>query len=226
MARLCPRMSGRIPSPGGLFITLEGPDGAGKSVQAGVLAERLVAAGQQVLLTREPGGTALGERIRALLLDVGGERRDPLVDALLFNAARRHLVEQVVRPSLADGVTVVCDRFADSTLAYQGYGGGAPHQALEMLADVATGGLLPHRTLLLDIPVEQALRRRRGGEATQLTRFELADEHGLAFHERVRQGFLELAQREPERWRVVDASLAPAEVSTQVWDAVRDLLSA
>lgn len=210
----------------GTFITLEGPDGAGKSMQAGVLAERLVAAGRKVLLTREPGGTALGERIRQLLLDVEGGARDPLVDALLFSAARRQLVGDVLRPALSDGVTAVCDRFFDSTIAYQGYGGGAPLAALTTLADLATGGLRPDRTVLLDLPVEAGLRRRRGGDAAQLTRFEVGDEHGLAFHDRVRQGFLALAEQEPARWRVVDASLAPADVSEKVWEAVIDLMTA
>jgi dTMP kinase len=208
----------------GLFITLEGADGAGKSIQAGVLAERLVAAGRRVLLTREPGGTALGERIRQLLLDGDAGSRDPLADALLFNAARRQLVAEVLEPALADGLTVVCDRFADSTLAYQGYGGGVPIDTLRSLAELSTGGLRPDRTVLLDLPVEVGLSRRQVGDAAQLTRFELGDEHGLAFHERVRKGFLALAGAEPERWRVIDASLAPVQVSQLVWESVLDLV--
>jgi len=214
-----------VTDPGrGLFLTLEGPDGAGKSVQAAVLAERLTASGRSVLLTREPGGTPLGERIRALLLDVETGERDALAEAMLFNAARRQLVMDVIRPALDGGAVVVCDRFADSTLCYQGYGGGAPLDELRRLAEMATGGLVPDRTVLLDVAAEVGLARRRGGDAAQLTRFEVGDTHDLAFHERVREGFRRMAQEDPERWRVVDATVGPAEVSELVWQAVRDLL--
>jgi dTMP kinase len=209
----------------GLLITLEGPDGAGKSVQAGQLAERLVASGRHVLLTREPGGTPLGERIRQVLLDVDAGARDPLADAMLFNAARRQLVADVLRPALADGLVVICDRFTDSTLAYQGYGAGAPLDALATLADLSTDGLRPDRTVLLDLPVEAGLARRRGGDAAQLTRFELDAQHDRAFHERVRRGFLELAADEADRWRIVDASRDPAAVGADVWAAVMDLFT-
>jgi dTMP kinase len=208
----------------GLFITLEGPDGAGKSVQAGLLAERLTRAGLRVAQAREPGGTPLGERIRELLLNVDAGARDPLGDAFLFNAARRQLLTDVLRPALAAGVTVVCDRFADSTLAYQGYGAGAPLDALAALAELATEGLRPDRTILLDLPVEAGLARRHGGDAAELTRFELDAQHDHAFHERVRQGFLELAAADPQRWRVVDAAAQPALVGEQIWQAVADLL--
>ncbi|CAN5687300.1 dTMP kinase [soil metagenome] len=209
----------------GLLITLEGPDGAGKSIQASLLAERLVAAGARVALTREPGGTALGERIRELLLDVDAGPRDPLADAMLFNAARRQLVADVLRPALADGLVVICDRFTDSTLAYQGYGAGAPLDTLAALAALSTDGLRPDRTVLLDLPAEVGLARRRGGDAAQLTRFELDAQHDRRFHERVRHGFLELAGDEPDRWRVVDASRDPAAVSADVWAAVMDLFA-
>jgi dTMP kinase len=213
-----------VGSEQGLFLTLEGPDGAGKSVQAAVLAERLAATGRSVLLTREPGGTPLGERVRALLLDSQLGPREPLSDALLFNACRRQLVADVLRPALDGGALVVCDRFADSTLAYQGYGGGAPLAELRRLAEIATGGLVPDRTVLLDLSAKAGLARRQGGDAAQLTRFEVGEGHDAAFHERVRTGFLEMAGEEPLRWRVVDASLDAAEVSARVWDAVSDLL--
>ena len=208
-----------------MFITLEGPDGGGKSLQAATLAERLRAAGRPVVVTREPGGTPLGERIREVVLAVSGERRDPLSDALLFNAARRELVSKVIAPALADGALIVCDRYADSTLAYQGYGAGAPLDALAALAEVSTGGLVPARTVLFDLPVEVGLARRHGGDAEGLTRFELAAEHDRAYHERVRRGFLELARGDAVRWRVVDASADPARVAEQVWSAVVDLLA-
>jgi dTMP kinase len=148
---------------------------------------------------------------------------DALTDALLFNAARRQLVRDVLAPALAGGGIVICDRFADSTLAYQGYGSGASLSALRALAEVATDGLRPTRTVLLDLPAEIGLARRFGGSADQLTRFETSDAFDRAFHERVRAGYLELAAQEPDRWRVVDASLAPDEVASRVWEQVRDL---
>jgi dTMP kinase len=206
----------------GVFITLEGPDGAGKSSQQAYLAERLTEAGETVTVTREPGGTQLGERVRAVLLD-SSAAHDPLSDALLFNAARHQLVEDVIAPALSDGGVVLSDRFADSTLAYQGYGGGAPLDTLKVLAEIATDGLLPTRTVLLDLPVEDGLARRQGGPAAELTRFETSAAHDRAFHERVRAGYLELATAEPARWRIVDASRPPEEVAEMVWGAVRDL---
>lgn len=209
----------------GFFITLEGPDGAGKSQQAAVLAERLTAAGQPVVLTREPGGTPLGELIRTVVLGVSADQRDPLSDALLFNAARRQLVADVIEPALVDGAIVVCDRYADSTLAYQGYGGAAPLEGLAALAVVATGGLVPDRTVLLDLPVEVGLARRHEGDAARLTRFEVGAGHDRAFHERVRGGFLELSRQSP-RWRVVDAAAEPARVAEAIWSAVVDLVRA
>jgi len=186
--------------PRGRLITLEGPEGAGKTVLGQRLATALVARGLSVVLTREPGGTRLGERLRAVLLEDAG-RIDPRADALLFNAARAQLVAEILRPALAAGQVVVCARFADSTLAYQGYGEGLPIGELRRLAEVATGGLVPDRTFLLDIDPAIGLRRKTAGEQT---RFEASFD--LAFHQRVRDGFLELAAHEPERFRVVDAS--------------------
>lgn len=195
----------RLASGPGVFITLEGPDGAGKSSQATLLADRLRMAGLTVVLTREPGGTALGERIRDVVLardaraelavpggaepDAGpANDRDPWADALLFNAARRQLVSEVIRPALAAGAVVVCDRFADSTLAYQGYGAGLSIEALRGLALLATDGLIPRRTVLLDVPPDHGLARRAEGPGAELTRFELAARHDVAFHERVLRG--------------------------------------
>ena len=201
------------------FITLEGPDGAGKSSQLERLAARV---GGELVVTREPGGTAVGEGIRELLLR--GASRDPLTDALLFNAARRQLVAQVIRPALERGAVVICDRFADSTLAYQGYGAGVPLDRLRALADLATDRLTPDRTILFDLTPEAGLRRRAEGAQSEVTRFESADEHDLAFHHRVRDGYLELAAAEPERWRVLDADRPPDEVAASAWEALRDLL--
>ncbi len=208
----------------GVFITLEGPDGAGKSTQARLLADALRSRGIDVLLTREPGGTAIGERIRGLLLDPAGSARDPLADALLFNAARRVLVASVIQPALRAGSTVVCDRYTDSTLAYQGYGAGVPLLALRAIADISTDALTPDRTVLLDVPAAHGLGRRATGPAADMTRFEVDDEHGLGFHERVREGFLALAAEDPGRWRVVDATREPDDVARSVYEAVGDLL--
>jgi dTMP kinase len=201
----------------GRFITIEGPDGGGKTTQAEALAARLSAAGESVHLTREPGGTWLGERIREVLLGrtETGTPTDPLTDALLFNAARRQLVGEVIRPALASGTTVICARFADSTLAYQGYGAGIPLESLRTLADVATDGLSPDLTILLDLPVEAGLARKAPDD---VTRFEA--EFDLDFHRRVRDGFLALARAEPDRFLVVDATASVAAVTAAIATAV------
>lgn len=187
----------------GKFITLEGPEGAGKTVLARRLAEALEGRGHSVRLTREPGGTQLGERVRALLLErsAGDLAIDARADALLFNAARAQLVAEVIRPALEAGDVVLCARFADSTLAYQGYGAGLPIDQLRAIADVATGGLAPDLTVLLDVDPEVGLRRKTPGARN---RFEASFD--LDFHRRVRAGFLELAAQEPGRWRVIDSS--------------------
>jgi dTMP kinase len=208
-----------------LFVTFEGPDGAGKSLQARLLVERLAGLGREVVVTREPGGTELGERVREILLEASAAGHDALSDAFLFNAARAQLVERVIKPALDRDAVVVCDRFADSTIAYQGYGGGLDLDDLRRLAAISTGGLVPDRTVLLDLPVAIGLGRRRGGQAAELTRFETSPGHDHQFHERVRAGFLDLAAQEPDRWRVVDATASPADVSEAVWVAVADLLS-
>jgi dTMP kinase len=184
----------------GLFVTLEGPEGSGKTVVARRLAAELERRGQRAVLTREPGGTRLGEQVRELLLGRLDLGIDPRADALLFNAARAQLVAEVVRPALEDGSVVLCARFADSTLAYQGYGAGLPIEELRTLARVATGGLEPDLTILLDVDPEIGIQRKAAGSRN---RFESID---LDFHRRVRAGFLELAAGEPRRWRVVDSS--------------------
>jgi dTMP kinase len=184
-----------------LFITLEGPDGGGKSTQASLLVEYLQAHGVQVQLTREPGGTAIGDQIRRTLMDLGNTGMHPRTEILLFSASRAQIVHQVIRPHLEAGGVVVCDRFADSTLAYQGYGHGLDLTALRIITAFATGGLKPDLTLLLDLPAEDGLQRReRGGHWNRL------DAYDLEFHKRVRQGYFELAAAEPGRWSTVDAS--------------------
>lgn len=201
------------PSPRGWFITVEGPDGAGKTTQIERLAAHLRTRDVDVVLTREPGGTWLGEQLRNVLLARTGSAAptDALTDAFLFNAARRQLVSQVIEPALLAGRTVLCARFADSTLAYQGYGGGVPLERLRALEAVATDGLRPDLTILLDLPVEAGLTRKAPGD---VNRFEA--EFDLAFHRRVRQGFLALAVAESTRFAVVDASRSLDEVATAV----------
>jgi dTMP kinase len=188
------------PSPAGLFVTVEGPEGAGKTTQAARLARFVEGRGRTVTLVREPGGTELGERLRAILL----ERRSagailPRADALLFNASRAQLVDEVIRPALGRGEIVIATRYTDSTLAYQGYGLGLPLDQLRDVERFATGGLVPRRTVLLDVTVDVGLARKGIRERT---RFESA--YDRAFHERVRTGFLALARLEPDRIRVVD----------------------
>lgn len=207
----------------GRFITLEGPEGAGKTVLAERLAEALEGQGRVVLTTREPGGTRLGERLRAILLDDGSGGQPsalvPSADALLFNAARAQLVAEVVRPALERGEDVVCARFADSTLAYQGYGAGLPLDELRAIQAVATGGLAPDLTILLDVSPEIGLARKSDESRN---RFESAFD--LAFHERVRAGFLELARQEPERFRVIDAARPIDIVAPEVIEAASSIL--
>jgi dTMP kinase len=225
------RLSGRSGSPGrlrytpavtshdarqrGWFVTLEGPDGAGKTTQARRLRDQAVEAGFEVVLTREPGGTPVGEQIRDLLLDSdrhrGITRLDARTDALLFNAARRQLVAEVIRPAIDRATLVISTRFADSTLAYQGYGGRLPLDELRAMEHFATDGLKPDLTVLLDVPVEVGLARKSGAE---VNRFE--SDYDVEFHRRVRDGFLALAADEPDRFVVVDASQSPDEVAAAV----------
>jgi dTMP kinase len=203
------------PRQRGWFVTLEGPDGAGKTTQAERLRDRALDAGIEVVLTREPGGTPVGERIRELLLDRdrhrGVGRLDARTDALLFNAARRQLVSEVIRPAIDRAALVISTRFADSTLAYQGHGGRLPIDELRALERFATDGLKPDLTLLLDVPVEVGLARKSGAE---VNRFE--SDFDVDFHRRVRDGFLALAADEPDRIVVIDASLPPDVVAAAI----------
>ena len=205
----------------GWFITIEGPEVAGKTTQAATLATHLFDLGFDVHLTREPGGTWLGERLREILLARTDPmaRTDPLTEAFLFNAARRQLVTEVVRPSLDAGRTILCARFADSTLAYQGFGAGVPLERLRALEAAATDGLKPDLTILLDLAVEDGLVRKAPGD---VTRFEA--EFDLDFHRRVRDGFLALAAAEPGRFTVVDANHPMVAVALAVAAAVDRLV--
>lgn len=202
----------------GLFITFEGGEGSGKSTQLRLLANHLRAQGRLVLETREPGGSALAEKIRALLLAPDRGPADCVTEALLFAAARRDHVQQTIRPALAAGHFVLCDRFSDSTMAYQGAGRGGPQPALEAIDRAATEGLRPDVTILLDLSADVGLARakaRRGAEAADP--FEKADH---AFHNRVRNAFLARAAAEPERFCVLDAAGSAEEVAARVFEAL------
>jgi len=195
------------------FVTIEGVEGAGKSTQVARLQTWLVTRGQAVVLTAEPDGTPLGLGLRRLLRTVSP--LDPLTESLLFVAARAEHVRRVIRPALATGAVVLCDRYADSTVAYQGYGRGVPLDQIAELNRAATGGLTPGLTLVLDLEVGEGLRRARAREASG----EPADPFerlGLEFHERVRKGYWAIQAREPERVRLVDAARAEAVVAGEV----------
>lgn len=201
----------------GRFLVLEGLDGCGKSTQARRLVERLRALGRDVVHTREPGGTPAGERIRALLLDPALGEIEPLTEVLLYQAARAQLVARVIRPALARGALVVCERWHYATSAYQGAAGGADPQAIAASSRLATGGLEPDRAVLLDAPdaVSQGrLRRER----------DRIESRGAAYRERVAAGFRALFAADPVRLRTVSAVGSQAEVEVRVWEAVRDLL--
>jgi dTMP kinase len=189
----------------GRFITLEGGEGAGKSTQIRLLAAALEALGKSVTLTREPGGSAGAEAIRALLVTGETDRWDARTEALLHSAARRDHLVKTVWPALDTGNWVVCDRFADSTIAYQGYGLGLPVDELERLTAVTLGDFAPDLTLILDLPVEAGLARAggRGGDEDRYERM------GLDFHRRLRQGFLDIAARQPDRCAIINATPTP-----------------
>jgi dTMP kinase len=199
----------------GLFVTFEGGEGSGKSTQITRLAERLRAGGIEPLVTREPGGTPLAESIRGLLLDAA-RSPSPLTEALLMVASRAELVTSLIRPALAAGRVVLCDRYGDSTLAYQGAGRGLDLAMLAGWNRAATGGLTPDLTLLFDVPPRLGLARRAGAAGTP-NRLDLESE---AFHARVRDGYLALARAEPGRFVVLDAAQPPASLAECVWAAV------
>lgn len=195
----------------GLFITVEGIDGCGKSTQARLIAAALEAAGHDVLRLREPGGVKISEQIRAILLDPANAEMGDACELLLYEAARAQLVHQVIRPALAAGKTVVCDRFYDSTTAYQAFADGLDRNMVSQANELAVDGCRPDLTLVFDLPVEDALRRRSGREAED--RLELK---GLEFQERVAAGFRAVAVDEPDRVKLIDAGESIAEVFSGV----------
>lgn len=205
---------GAAGTPGGFFITFEGPEGAGKSTQVHRLAASLAAAGHVVWTTREPGGTKAGEMIRPLLLGSSAPALSGWTEALLFSAARAQLVEEVIRPRLANGEIVLCDRFSDSTLAYQGYGRGLDLSSLRSLQVAISGELRPGLTFLLNLPVRAGLARIPSSSRDRL------DRETVAFHERVADGYRQMALSDPDRWREVDAAGSPDTVATAILNEV------
>ena len=204
----------------GKFITFEGGEGCGKSTQVRRLKAALEAEGLQVLLTREPGGTSLSEEIRRLIKDQATDAPCDRAELLLFLAARAQLVRNVIAPALAAGTWVVSDRFSDSTLAYQGYGRGLDLTTIARTNDFACAGLKPDLTLLLDVDPAVAAARLRRREAATVTGPDRIEQAGAAFHERLRQGFHELAAAEPERIVTLDANGTPDEVWEKVWTSL------
>jgi len=203
-----------------LFITFEGSEGCGKSTQAKALWRKLARLGIPVELTHEPGGTALGNQLRRTLKKGHQDKISPLAELFLFAACRIQLVTEVIRPSLRQGKVVICDRFADSTTAYQGYGRGLNLETIKKINELATQEVKPNLTILLDIPTQKGLGRKPS--ATN-DRFEAED---IAFHNKVRDGYLKLAAEEPERWLVIDATLPRARIGKIIWHRVNQLLQA
>jgi dTMP kinase len=206
-----------------MFITFEGPDGSGKTTQVAQTVEALRGRGYKVLLTREPGGTAIGDQIRHILHDMSNKSMNPRAELLLFSASRAQIVDEVIRPFLASGGLVICDRFFDSTMAYQGYGHGLDLGVLRTITEFATGGLRPDLTIFLDIAPEDGLQRRlsaidKGVEWTRL------DDMEMAFHRRVREGYHKLIAEEPQRWVKIDAAQVKEQVQADILKALDERL--
>jgi len=202
-----------------MFISFEGPEGSGKTLQIAALAEFLKGTGYPVLATREPGGTGIGDQVRAILLDLDNTAMQARTEILLFQASRAQLVEEVILPHLAKGDIVLSDRYADSTIAYQGYGHQVNLEQLKNIVTFATGGLKPDLSLLLDIDVEDGLRRKSGGEE-----WNRLDAYELDFHQRVRQGFHQMVAAEPKRWVVINAANSRSEVQAEIRHIVLERL--
>jgi dTMP kinase len=205
----------------GFFITFEGPEGGGKSTQARLLAERLRAAGHAVTLTREPGGTPVGKAIRAIWDNPALSEIVPITDLLLICADRAQHVRTLIRPALERDEIVISDRYADSTRAYQGVGSGLERETIETLLRIATDGLTPDLTLLLDLPAEEGLRRRHAASQSGAAQLDRLDRRDLAYHERVRAGYLALAAQNPGRWVRFDASQSVETLAAEIWGVVQ-----
>jgi dTMP kinase len=209
----------------GFFVTFEGPEGSGKTTQIELLAAYLRALGHDVVMTREPGGTPIGDQIRAVLHDVENTAMVAETEILLYSASRAQLVQELIRPALAANQVVLSDRYADSTMAYQGYGRGLDLAALRQITRFATGGLQPDLTMYLDCPVEEGLRRKQQAMAQSAGEWNRLDRETVAFHRRVSQGYLTLVAAEPERWLVLDARQPVASLQEEIRNAVRNALA-
>lgn len=207
-----------------MFITFEGPDGSGKTTQARLLGEFLQSQGYTVYLTREPGGTPIGDQIRQVVHSLKNMEMHPTTEVLLYIASRAQLVNQVIRPKLAEGTIVICDRYADSTLAYQGYGHGLDLTALRTMIQFATGGLQPELTLYFSISAEAGLARRQQA-AAQGEEFNRLDAYALAFHQRVREGYEQLIAAHADRWIRIQAEDPIEQVQQAVRHAVQSRLA-
>ncbi len=207
-----------------LFITFEGPDGSGKSTQIDLAAQRLRQLGRQVFYTREPGGSSIGDQIRQVLHDVDNTEMTARAEILLYSASRAQLVEQVILPRLAQGEVVLCDRYADSTYAYQGYGRQLDFERLRLITSFATQDLRPDLTIYLDLEVEEGLHRKSMANVAGQGEWNRMDRLELAFHQRVRNGYLEMAAAEPERWLVVDAVASIKEINRGICQRLEQLL--
>jgi dTMP kinase len=208
----------------GLFITFEGIEGSGKSTQLVLLANTLQLRGMRVLLTREPGGTPIGDQVRKILLDPAHTALEPKAELLLYAASRAQHLSEAILPALAAGMIVLCDRFSDATLAYQGYGRGLDLELIRALDRIVCAGTKPDLTILFDIDAATGLARAHGRNASCGLQAEARFENEeLAFHERVRQGYLALAKQQPDRVRVVDASLSPEEIQVKVQAILDDI---
>lgn len=204
----------------GLFITFEGIEGCGKTTQVRQLAALLQERSRSVRMTREPGGCPIADQVRSILLDGGNRGLTPLAELLLFAAARAQHVAEVIAPALAAGEVVLCDRFTDATLAYQGFGRELDHRLIRDLNTLATGQVRPDMTILLDCPVEVGLGRAVSPVNSHQVKEERFELESLAFHQRVRDGYLELARQEPDRFRVIPANASVEEVGNAVARAV------
>lgn len=205
----------------GRFITFEGIDGSGKTTQMRLLGDRLRAEGRDVFETVEPGGTAVGQQIRRILLDSANQDLRPTAELLLYFASRAQNVEQCILPALRAGKIVLCDRFTDSTLAYQGYARGLGAETVLALDRIACRGLTPDLTLLIDVDVDTGLARMRGRNASGLAGETRLDDESTDFHRKVRDAYLTIARQHAERFRVIDGNGAPDEVAARVWENVQ-----
>lgn len=210
----------------GLFITFEGPEGSGKTTQTALLKEALQRLGYRIVCTREPGGTRIGEQIRAILHDQSNTELVPETEILLYSAARAQHVAEVIRPALSAGEIVISDRYAESTYAYQGYGRGLNLAALDQITRFATGDLQPDLVIYLDLDVNKGLDRKRKDRAEGKGEWNRMDDQSLAFYRRVRDGYLAMAEQEPHRWLVINAEQPVNEIQAIIAGKIEALLAA